>query len=478
MGEGSETETTNVNYLANLTQRIELEVEKELNTNFKGENLKKKFGKNNLEALLRPVIAVQEVDGKPDGLLISFICETETASYPYTIEKMHTASGDFSRYAATQGVPMKLFLLPQNKNNWGIFEVSGESKSEKKLLYKATFQRDQSRDFSGRLSLYISKYLAAHEDVAARAFLDVWKSIILDEKRLSKYKENEEADKLDLKVYRGKISLDKIGGYEEVKKTIMRDVFYPFLHRKTLERLVSDTIVDGHEAGTEAVLFYGPGGTGKTLMAKAVATKEGMTFFNFSLSDMYTKWYGESAQKIKKILDFVQEYSRTHGKTVLFIDEIDSLGRRGGDQAVDSENTRVVNIVLTKLDGIANDKKNRNLLVIGATNNYEALDPALISRFSSKILFDKPSREDRGKIFHFFAKHLKQEDLDTLASKTEGLVGRDIKNIAYIAIKDFCMEYDSKKVKEKLPSVQYYINAIAEFSKKKQAAKPPVGIYS
>lgn len=464
--------------LPQLTKAIETAVKEELKDRFNKKQLSQSFGRKNLESVLSPVIGIRAVEGKTEGLMLSLLCETTTANYSYIISRLNNASTEFAKYCAANGIETNAYLLPMQTRSLAQFTTDGRDKTSKKILYSVTFTRDQSKDFTGSLSFYISNELASKPDVAKKFFIDVWKEIILDKDRLALYNDDKEMENLGLQIFKSKLRMEAVGGYEEVKKIVYRDVFYPFLHRNKLDEIIKETVAIGHEEPSKAVLFYGVPGSGKTLTARAISNRQGMTFFFFSISNMYSKWYGESAQKLTQVLDFVERYSKRHGKTVLFLDELDSIGRRGGDSGVDMENSRVINTLLVRLDGLSTDNSNKNLLVIGATNNYDALDPALLSRFSSKVFFDKPSKEDREKIWALYAKHLSKPDLEILASKTEGLVGRDIKMVAGIARGDFCMDLDNGIATTRFPEVSYYLNAIPEFGKKKSPHSQPQGLYS
>ncbi len=124
-----------------------------------------------------------------------------------------------------------------------------------------------------------------------------------------------------------------------------------------------------------------------------------------NISQIYSHWYGDSPKRMESAFDLVNKYSKQNGKTVLFIDEIDSLGNR---QYNSNESNKVLNVLLTKLSGIRSEE-NENLLLIGCTNLIDNLDPALVSRFKSKIYFRKPDENDRIGIIKTYSQKLSEE---------------------------------------------------------------------
>ncbi len=168
------------------------------------------------------------------------------------------------------------------------------------------------------------------------------------------------------------------------------------------------------------VLLYGPPGTGKTLLAKAVATEAGVPFFSVSGSEFVEKFVGVGAGRVRGLF----ANARAAGRAVVFIDEIDAMAKtRGGDSHEEREQT--LNQLLVEMDGFgAND----NVVVIGATNRLDTLDPAILrpGRFTRKIHVPMPDRQGRAEILavHAAGKPIAAEvDLATLARKTYGFSG-------------------------------------------------------
>lgn len=170
----------------------------------------------------------------------------------------------------------------------------------------------------------------------------------------------------------------------------------------------------------KGVIIKGPPGTGKTRLAQALAGEAGCGFISITGSDFSDKFLGVGIGRVKKLM----QEARKHAPTVIFIDEIDALGTRssGGDSA-SSENNRIINAFLVALDGFS---ANDGVIVVGATNNIERIDPALIreGRFDRTVSTTLPTIAERAELFEMYARKLKQGvDLDSrqLARLSAGL---------------------------------------------------------
>ena len=221
-------------------------------------------------------------------------------------------------------------------------------------------------------------------------------------------------------------SWDDIGGLEDVKDVIKKSVVIGIIENKPKAIEAWNTI-----------LFYGPPGTGKTLMAAAVAKNIDATFFDVKVSQLLSKYYGESP----KIMSALFEVAREEAPSVVFIDEFDSIAlSRGAD--IDEESRRGLSTLLAELDGLsskASDKK--FVLVIAATNTPDAIDEAIMSRFGKKIEITLPDYEACKEILriHTERKGIGLED-DSLYDKLarycveHEMSGRDIKFMCTEAI--------------------------------------------
>lgn len=221
-------------------------------------------------------------------------------------------------------------------------------------------------------------------------------------------------------------SWDDIGGLENVKDLIKKSVVIGIIENKPKAIEAWNTI-----------LFYGPPGTGKTLMAAAVAKNIAATFFDVKVSQMLSKYYGESP----KIMSALFEVAREEAPSVVFIDEFDSIAlSRGAD--IDEESRRGLSTLLAELDGLGSKTSNKKfVLVIATTNTPDAIDEAAMSRFGKKIEIPLPDFEACKEILriHTEKKGVELEDdsfYDKLAKYCveHKINGRDIKFLCTEAI--------------------------------------------
>ncbi|MBB4152711.1 transitional endoplasmic reticulum ATPase [Sphingomonas jinjuensis] len=175
-------------------------------------------------------------------------------------------------------------------------------------------------------------------------------------------------------------------------------------------------------------LLYGPPGTGKTLLAKAVAREAEANFIATKSSDLLSKWYGESEQQITRLF----ARARQVAPTVIFIDELDSLvPARGGGLGEPQVTERVVNTILAEMDGL---EELQSVVVIGATNRPNLVDPALLrpGRFDELVYVGVPNRAGRRRILGIQTGKMPlagDVDLDTLAERTERFTGADLEDL-------------------------------------------------
>jgi cell division protease FtsH len=185
------------------------------------------------------------------------------------------------------------------------------------------------------------------------------------------------------------------------------------------------------------LLMLGPPGCGKTYLAKAIATEAKLPFISMSGSEFVEMFVGVGAGRIRSLFKRARTLAEFEGGCIIFIDEIDALGaRRGLDAGFGgtTEHNQTLNQLLVEMDGLK--EKDSNIVIIGATNVYQDyLDMALLrpGRFDRKIYVDKPSLDDRVKLFEFYLKKVKYDDtsikLDRLARITVGYSPADIANI-------------------------------------------------
>ncbi|MDD2803716.1 MAG: AAA family ATPase, partial [Methanocorpusculum sp.] len=189
-------------------------------------------------------------------------------------------------------------------------------------------------------------------------------------------------------------------------------------------------------------LMFGPPGTGKTLLAKAVANESECNFISVKGPELMSKWVGESEKGIREIF----RKARLASPSIIFFDEIDSIvPRRGSYEGSSHVTESVVSQFLTELDGL---EELKNVVVIGATNRPDMIDPALLrpGRLEQHIFVPPPDREGRKQILDVYIKDIsamlaEDVDLEDLVEKTEGFVGADIEALVreakMVAIREF-----------------------------------------
>ncbi len=212
-----------------------------------------------------------------------------------------------------------------------------------------------------------------------------------------------------------KVTYEDIGGLKDVIQKIREMVELPLRHPEIFRRL-------GVEP-PKGVLLYGPPGTGKTLLAKAVANESGANFISISGPEIMSKFYGESERRLREIFDEAEK----NAPSIIFIDEIDAIAPKREEVTGEVER-RVVSQLLTLMDGL---KGRGKVIVIGATNRPNAIDPALRrpGRFDREIEFPVPDRKARKEILEIHTRGVPLSDdvdLDKLADITHGFVGADL----------------------------------------------------
>ena len=215
------------------------------------------------------------------------------------------------------------------------------------------------------------------------------------------------------------VTYEDIGGLRDEVKKVREMVELPLKHPEVFDRL-------GVEP-PKGVLLHGPPGTGKTLLAKAVANESEANFISLNGPEIMSKFYGESEKKIRDIF----EEGEKNAPTIIFIDEIDAIAPKREEVQGEVER-RVVSQLLTMMDGLNPRGK---VVVIGATNRPNSLDPALRrpGRFDREISISVPDKRARLNILKIHTRNMplrKNVSLDKLASKTHGFVGADLASLS------------------------------------------------
>ncbi|UCE10182.1 MAG: AAA family ATPase [Candidatus Thorarchaeota archaeon] len=211
------------------------------------------------------------------------------------------------------------------------------------------------------------------------------------------------------------VRMDDVAGLEEAKQAVYEAIAAPLKHPELFKGKARQP--------WKGILLYGPAGCGKTLVAKAVAGEVDATFFSVSAANIVSKWLGES----EKLVSTLFSEARKNQPSIIFIDELDSVGVARSGEDVGGER-RLKTQLLTELEGLGSSEDDR-ITLIGATNLPWELDFALRSRFEKKIHVPLPDKTARVEIFRIHMEEIdvaSDVDYDELADLSEGYSGRDI----------------------------------------------------
>ena len=268
------------------------------------------------------------------------------------------------------------------------------------------------------------------------------------------------------------VKWDEVGGLEDVKKELQEAVEWPMKYPMLYDKL-------GHRM-PRGILLHGPSGTGKTLLAKAVATQSEANFVSVRGPELLSKWVGESERGIREIF----RRARQASPCVIFFDEIDSIAPirgAGGETAVTE---RVVSQLLTELDGMENM---HGVVVLAATNRADMIDPALLrpGRFDKIIQIPLPDKDSRKQILKINTDQIpavtdtndpEHVDLEKIAEITEGMSGADVASIANTAVSLVIHEYldshpDAKTIEDSSKEARVTMKHFEEAVKKVREQK-------
>ncbi len=224
-----------------------------------------------------------------------------------------------------------------------------------------------------------------------------------------------------------RVAWEEVGGLDEAKQEIKEAVEWPLNFPEKFARMSIRP--------PKGILLYGPPGTGKTLLAKAVANESCANFISVRGPQLLSKWVGESEKAVREVF----KKARQVAPSIIFLDELDAIAPLRGYESGSRTYERVINQLLTELDGI---EVLKNVVVIAATNRPEIIDPALIrsGRFDRLVFVGPPGKEGRISIFNIHLKNLKaghlseNVDIEELANLTENYVGSDIESLCREAV--------------------------------------------
>ncbi len=310
---------------------------------------------------------------------------------------------------------------------------------------------------------------------------------VLENMRVSEHDFKEALKKIEPSVLREvmveipSVKWEDVGNLEDIKRVLREAVEMPLKDPESFRNMGIRPL--------RGILLYGAPGTGKTLLAKAVATESEANFISVKGPEVMSKWVGESEKAVREIFKKAKQSS----PCIVFLDEIDSIAPRRGFYSASGVTERIVNQLLTSMDGLTTLE---GVVVIAATNRPDIVDPALLrpGRFDRIVYVPPPDENARYEIFKVHTKNMPLEgdiDLKELANKTKNYTGADIENLCreagMMAIRDrsdkIKMEHFIRAMDIVHPSldeetIKYYESIGLELSKSVRKKKEDLGYYS
>jgi transitional endoplasmic reticulum ATPase len=305
------------------------------------------------------------------------------------------------------------------------------------------------------------------------------KMVVKEDDFLSAYTEITPTAMREVYVEVPSVHWKEVGGLEEIKNELIQSVEWPLKKPEVFKRMGIKP--------PRGILLYGPPGCGKTLLARAVATESEANFISVKGPEIFSKWVGESEKAIREVF----RKARTAAPAIIFFDELDSIiPRRGAGYSDSGASERVISQLLTEMDGI---EALQNVVVIGATNRPDILDPAVMRPGRFDRLIDVPAPDSKAlmQIFKIHAQNMPLSadvDLQEVAVKAKGYSGADVEALCREAAMNALREsIDAKEVTRKdfdkamesvspsiNPKMEDYYSQFHERSRKERATPPAI----
>ncbi len=254
---------------------------------------------------------------------------------------------------------------------------------------------------------------------------------------MTAYKEVEPTSTREFMSERPNVFFKDVGGLHEIKKNLLSMLRLPLRG--------ASLFAESRLSPPRGVVFSGPSGTGKTLMAKAIAGEMGMTLFTVDPPTLLSKWVGESEKGLREVFKRAKQAS----PCILFFDEIEAMAPARTAEESGQVSQRIVSQLFRELDSL---QSSLGVMIIAATNRIDMMEPALLraGRFDSIIEFPLPSREERVEILQMFLQTLpfrSEVDIDSLAASTDGWTGADLETLCKKAVMQVVEEALNKEEK-------------------------------